>query len=83
MLIVCKISASRTVDDEKGRVHLKVVMLGDANIGAKTNLILRYVKGVNSETEPSTVGASFMAKDVDVDSVTYHLEIWGLHLADS
>ena len=56
----------------------KVVLLGDAGIGAKTSLAYRFVRGVFPEDTAPTVGAEFIAKDLVVDGVRVKLEIWGL-----
>lgn len=62
-----------------GSTHnAKVVFLGDAGIGAKTSLVLRFVRGVFFEDTGPTVGAEFIPKELVVDGVRVKLEIWGL-----
>ena len=58
----------------------KVVLLGESATGAKTSLALRFVLDIFDERPTPTIGAAFMCKVVEVDSVKVKLEIWGLHL---
>ena len=56
----------------------KVVLLGDAGIGAKTSLLQRFLKGRCDEYPSATVGVEFFTKDLAVDGVRVKLELWGL-----
>ena len=56
----------------------KIVLLGEAATGAKTALALRFVKDTFDDREPSTVGAAFLQKVVEVDGLQVKLKIWGL-----
>ena len=56
----------------------KVVLLGDTNIGAKTSLLQRFVRGRCDESPESHPGVSFSSKVVEVDGVHVKLELWGL-----
>ena len=57
---------------------IKVVLLGDAGIGAKTSLLHRFVKGEFPEQTEPTVGVKFLTRRMDVDGAIVELEIWGL-----
>ena len=54
---------------------LKIVLLGAPGIG-KTALALRYFSNVWREHPPPTIGAAFMAKQVDRNGETLHLNLW-------
>ncbi|KAK9481399.1 P-loop containing nucleoside triphosphate hydrolase protein [Lipomyces japonicus] len=53
----------------------KVVLLGPQGAG-KTSLVVRYVNNKFQESQPSTIGASFLAKKIIVDGVVARLQIW-------
>jgi small GTP-binding protein len=53
----------------------KVVTLGEGAVG-KTSLIMRYVYDVFSATQQTTIGSSFVERDVTVDTTDYKLRIW-------
>ena len=57
----------------------KIVLLGASSVGAKTSLAVRFVKDTFDEQGCATVGASFIAKVVEVDGVKLNLQMWGLH----
>lgn len=56
-------------------VPSQVVTLGEGGVG-KTSLIMRYVYGVFSGTQQTTIGSSFVERDVTVDDATYKLRLW-------
>ena len=56
----------------------KIVLLGESATGAKTSLVIRFVKDTFDERGTATIGASFLAKVVEVDGFQVKLEIWGL-----
>jgi small GTP-binding protein len=53
----------------------KIVILGQQGVG-KSSLVLRYVNQTFQENGASTIGASFLAKKVQVDDTTVRLQIW-------
>jgi len=58
-----------------GSAGFKVVTLGDGGVG-KTSLIMRYVYGVFSGVQQTTIGSSFVERDVTVADATYKLRLW-------
>lgn len=55
--------------------HGKVIILGDSSVG-KTSLILRFYKGIYDDQMQSTVGASYVKKEVEVKDQTIILNVW-------
>ena len=53
----------------------QVVTLGEGGVG-KTSLIMRYVYGVFSGVQQTTIGSSFVERDVTVGEATYKLRLW-------
>lgn len=53
----------------------QVVTLGEGGVG-KTSLIMRYVYNVFSGTQQTTIGSSFVERDVVVEDTTYKLRLW-------
>ena len=56
----------------------KIVFLGAPAVGAKTCLLHRYLKREFDEKLPSTLGAAFFCKLVEVEGIKMKLVIWGL-----
>ena len=52
-----------------------MVTLGEGGVG-KTSLIMRYVYGVFSGVQQTTIGSSFVERDVQVESAAYKLRLW-------
>lgn len=63
----------------EGLPGLKIVLLGDVSVGAKTSLLKRFVSDTFQEFQEATIGAAFAAKHIVVDGAEVTLEIWGLH----
>eukprot|EP00697_Spironema_sp_BW2_P001816 gnl/Spiro4/12441_TR6572_c0_g1_i1.p1 gnl/Spiro4/12441_TR6572_c0_g1~~gnl/Spiro4/12441_TR6572_c0_g1_i1.p1 ORF type:complete len:210 (-),score=22.00 gnl/Spiro4/12441_TR6572_c0_g1_i1:201-800(-) len=60
---------------EDGRLkEAKVVMLGAEGVG-KTCLVLRYVQGTFTQTQP-TIGAFFITKKLSVNGHRIRLQLW-------
>ena len=59
-------------------LNAEVVLLGDTDIGAKTSLSQRFVRGRCDESPAPTIGTAFSSKVVDVDGVEVELMIFGL-----
>jgi Ras-related protein Rab-7A len=59
----------------RGRLKLKVLLLGDARVG-KTFLLNQFVnREFNGQYHP-TIGADFSAKRVDIDGKSVTLQLW-------
>jgi len=56
-------------------LEAKLVVLGTQGVG-KTSLVVRYVKNTFDPASASTIGASFLAKKVEVDDCLVRLQIW-------
>jgi Ras-related protein Rab-7A len=59
----------------KRKVLLKVIILGDSNVG-KTSLMTQYVKKTYDHRYKATIGADFMTQEVEVDGTLANLQIW-------
>ncbi|CAB4016411.1 ras-related Rab-24-like [Paramuricea clavata] len=57
------------------KVYLKVVLLGKVDSG-KTCLVTRYITDTFSPEQPSTIGAAFCRKDINVEGQLLSLAIW-------
>ena len=55
--------------------NCKVVLLGDTAVG-KSCLTARFVRNTFSAFEEPTIGAAFLAKNIDVNGNRIKLEIW-------
>ena len=54
---------------------IKVILLGESGVG-KTSIILRYSKNQFEEHQGSTIGATFIEKDLKRNNIIYKLNIW-------
>merc|ERR1711974_92550 len=66
---------SARMGDKEQTCDAKLVLLGNSGVG-KTSVVLRYVQGVYSLDQPSTIGASFMTKRMFLDDWKVKLQIW-------
>ena len=66
--------------DNQSALVVKIVLLGDAGIGAKTSVAIRFVQDRFDEEGCATACVSFMCKVVEADGFKLKLEICGLHL---
>lgn len=57
------------------KVLLKVIILGDSNVG-KTSLMNQYVNKKFSNQYKATIGADFLTKEVIVDDRVVTMQIW-------
>ena len=55
--------------------EIKIILLGNAGVG-KTSIILRYYKNKFETNSVSTIGSTFVIKELQRDNVTYKLNIW-------
>ena len=53
----------------------QVVTLGEGGVG-KTSLIMRYVYDVFSGVQQTTIGSSFVERNVVVGDASYKLRLW-------
>ena len=64
--------------DDQNEVALKIVFVGACCTGAKTCLLRRIVNDTFDEMTPPTIGAAFNVKKINVDGISYRMEMWGL-----
>ncbi|XP_078098289.1 ras-related protein Rab-7b-like [Mustelus asterias] len=57
------------------RVDLKIVILGSLGVG-KTSLLNRYVNNRFTQEYRTTLGASILTKEIEVDNMFIKLQIW-------
>jgi len=62
-------------DKKFERVEVKVILLGESGVG-KTSIINRYMNNEFSENEESTIGSTFVSKELIRGNVKYKLNIW-------
>ena len=55
--------------------EIKIILLGDAGVG-KTSIILRYYKDEFLPNSVSTIGATYIQKELKRGDITYKLNIW-------
>jgi len=60
---------------EENIVHIKLILLGDTNVG-KSSIIQRYYEDVFKETKESTINSYFIEKDVKIKNQNIILELW-------
>ena len=63
------------VDNENDLKEIKVILLGESGVG-KTCIINRYVHNLFSPEVESTLGSSFLCKEIIKDNIKYKLNIW-------
>lgn len=54
---------------------LKVVILGDSNVG-KSCLMNRFVSNSFNDQTLHTLGVEFLQKEIDVNGIVYTLQVW-------
>ncbi|XP_023220728.1 ras-related protein Rab-22A-like [Centruroides sculpturatus] len=55
--------------------EIKICLLGDSGVG-KSSIVRRFVNNTFNPTSESTIGASFMTKNVVLDGFTFKFNIW-------
>lgn len=58
-----------------GAMEMKVVLVGAVGVG-KTSTVTRFTKNTFMEYCEATIGASYMAKDLEVDGQRVRFSIW-------
>ena len=65
-------------------IDLKIVLIGESGVGAKTCLLNRFVFDRFVEEDgrpfPATIACATFSADVTVDDFVFHLDLWGLRL---
>ena len=61
------------VDNENDLKEIKVILLGESGVG-KTCIINRYVHNLFSPEVESTLGSSFLCKEIIKDNIKYKLK---------
>ena len=56
-------------------IEVKVVLLGETGVG-KSSLVLRFVSNTFKPYSASTIGASYMSKQMNVDGSPIKFQIW-------
>ena len=54
---------------------LKYVIIGDSGVG-KSNILLQYINGKFSDDFKATLGVEFGAKNIEINSRIYRIQIW-------
>lgn len=57
------------------RQHIKIIILGDSGVG-KTSLMHQYVSQKFDNRYKATIGADFLAKDIEINGQGVMLQIW-------
>ncbi|OHT03509.1 Ras-related protein Rab-43 [Tritrichomonas foetus] len=61
--------------DDKENDNIKIIVVGDANVG-KSCIVSQYVVGSFSHLSNPTVGAAFFSKEIEFQDKLYTLNIW-------
>ena len=56
-------------------INIKVILIGSSGTG-KTNIIRAITNSSFDEDNNSTLASSFVAKNINIDKRTYHIELW-------
>ncbi|VDO33159.1 unnamed protein product [Haemonchus placei] len=75
LLTVRKIENVQTGANNKPKIPILVVLLGEGAVG-KSSLLMRYVENKFSPRHISTIQASFQSKQLEVDGCHVTLNIW-------
>ena len=54
---------------------VKFIIIGDSSVG-KSNILSVYRDGTFTEKKEPSIGVEFIAKNIDIDSTTFRLQIW-------
>ncbi|CAM9235951.1 unnamed protein product [Ectocarpus fasciculatus] len=68
-------SNAKTPSQSKGKIILKIVVLGSSNVG-KTSLMKRYATGKFSDIRRATIGADYMTKRIVIQEIAILIQIW-------
>ena len=62
-------------ESQNAKSEIKIILLGNAGVG-KTSIILRYYKNKFETNSVSTIGSTFVIKELQRGNNTYKLNIW-------
>lgn len=62
-------------DELKKCYSIKYIIIGDTGVG-KTNIIYRFINGEFDHNLQSTIGLEFSTKDIQIEDVIFHLNIF-------
>ena len=60
---------------DKDEKAIKVILLGESGVG-KTSIIRRYINNEFSQYSESTLGTTFLVKEIVKKNIIYRLIIW-------
>ncbi|KAJ4461854.1 putative Ras-related protein RABF2b [Paratrimastix pyriformis] len=63
------------IDEEKETIGLKVVLLGEVQVG-KTSVVLRFTSDSFNSEQESTMGAAFSTKSIELGDKIVRFDIW-------
>ena len=63
------------MDDKKVVYTLKIIIIGDPNVG-KTNIVYRFSKGEFKNEYENTICLDFLTKNINIDNTSFRLQIW-------
>ena len=58
----------------RGQLHFKLVLLGNAGVG-KSSLVIRFVKNEFLEDLETTIGAAYLTKSLQLADCSVKLEV--------
>ncbi|RDD45978.1 Ras-related protein Rab-9B [Trichoplax sp. H2] len=61
--------------NDKAAILLKVILLGDGGVG-KSSLMTRFIQDKFDENSYHTIGVEFLSKNINVNGITYTIQIW-------
>ena len=64
-----------SVDDQKIKLSLKILLIGDSQVG-KTSLLLKYTEHIFPEEHIATIGVEYKDKFIIRDNFNIRLQIW-------
>ena len=67
---------------ERGQLHFKLVLLGNAGVG-KSCIVLRFVRDEYREDQETTIGAAFLTKNIYLEDANVKVEIWDVSRSPS
>ena len=59
----------------QNRTEIKIVLVGSVGVG-KTSTVLRFIKDNFKEYLETTIGASYMSRNMTIDDVVLQYSVW-------